>query len=169
VAKAGPETRRGGIVEHPDDFAKAFEAAFARLQVGTLEACGDANGWPHKVAAGVRAGLEFAVADPVAAQLLTNEALARGADGIGRYERLIAYFAERLLPGRELGADGERLPGITERAMAAGVVMTAAQAVDQGRASELSALAPEAIQFVLTPYLGSAEARRIGAEYGKEG
>lgn len=149
-------------------FTSAFEGAFAALQVELEEACGSAEGWPREVAAAVRAGLEFAAADPEAAQLLTNEALARGADGIARYERLIAYLAERLLPGREMGADGERLPSITERAMAAGVVMTAAQAVDQDRASELPALTPQAIQFVLTPYLGSEEARRISAEYMKE-
>jgi hypothetical protein len=149
-----------------DDFASAFETAFARLQVELLEACGSAEDWPQQVAAAICAGLEFAAADPVAAQLLTNDALAHGTDGIIRYERLISYLAERLLPGRELGAGGERLPGIIERAMAGGVVMTAAQAADQGTASDLPSLVPEAIQFVLTPYLGAAEAKRVAEETG---
>jgi hypothetical protein len=48
--------------------------------------------------------------------------------------------------------------------MAGGVAMLVAQRLDRGAASELPALAPEAIQFVLTPYLGAAEARRVGAE-----
>jgi hypothetical protein len=43
--------------------------------------------------------------------------------------------------------------------------MLVAQRVDLGRAAELPTLAPEAIQFVLTPYLGAAEARRVGDEY----
>jgi hypothetical protein len=144
----------------PDDFATAFESAFARLQVIILDACGGEDGWPAKVAAAVRAALEFAAADPAAAQVLTNEALAHGADGFARHDRLIAYFAEQLLPGRDERPDGEPLPEITERFMAGGIAMLAAQRLDRGRQDGLPALAPEAIQFVLTPYLGTEEARR---------
>jgi len=147
-----------------DDFASSFESAFGRLQVAILEACRDAPDWPRKVAAGVRVGFELAAADPNAAQTLSNEALARGADGIARYERLTAYLRQGLAPGREERPDGERLPAITEQALASGLVMLVAQRLDQGRAGELPALVPEAVQFVLTPYLGSEEARRIGTE-----
>ena len=146
------------------DFAVAFEAAFARLQVTILEACQPQREWPAKIAAGVRSGLEFAAVDPAAARLLTSDALASGAEGIARYDRLVAYLGERFRPGREERPDGERLPGITERAMAGGVVTLVAQRLDRGRADELAALAPEAIQFVLTPYLGAAEAKRVAAE-----
>ncbi len=144
-----------------DDFQAEFEADFARLQVAVLEACGQEDDWPAKVATGVQAGLTFAAVDPAAAQVLTNEALAHGTDGVARHERLIAYFGERLLPGRDERPDGERLPGITERAMSGGVVTLVAQRIDQGRAGELTALVPEAIQFVLTPYLGAEEARHV--------
>jgi hypothetical protein len=92
---------------------------------------------------------------------LTNEALAHGPEGIARHERLIAYLRKGLALGRQERPENDRLPGITERAMASGVVMLVAQRVDQGRAAELPALAPEAIQFVLTPYLGAEEARRV--------
>jgi hypothetical protein len=117
----------------------------------------------------LRAGLEFAATAPAAAQVLTNEALADGPDGIARQERLLAYLGERLRPGREERSEGDRLPGITERAMVGGIVTLVAQRLDQGREDELVALLPEAIQFVLTPYLGAEEARRIAAEYIKEG
>lgn len=146
---------------HPDDFATAFEAAFARLQVAILDACRGEAEWPAKVTAAVRAGLGFVAADPAAGQVLTNEALAGGADGIARHERLIAYLREGLAPGREQRPEGERLPDITEHAMASGVVMLVAQRVDRGRAWELPALAPEAVQFVLAPYLGVEDARRV--------
>jgi hypothetical protein len=147
-----------------EDFPAAFEAAFARLQVTILEACGRENRWPEKVAAGIRAGLEFAAADPEAAKLLASEALTHGRDGVARHGRLVTYLGERLLPGRAEQPDGERLPEITERAMAGGVVALVAQRLDLGREGELPALAPEAIQFVLTPYLGAEEARRIGTD-----
>lgn len=120
------------------------------------------------MAAGIRAGLEFAAAEPAAAQVLTNEALAAGSDGVARHERLLAYLGERLRQGRGERPEGDLLPGITERAMVGGIVTLAAQRLDQGREDELPAIAGEAIQFVLTPYLGAEEARRIAAEYRKE-
>jgi hypothetical protein len=148
----------------PDDFSMLFEAAFARLQVTVLDACEEAHAWPEKVALGIRAGLAFAADDPSAAQVLTNEALAHGAEGVARYERLVIYLGERLYPGRDERREGRDLPGITERAMAGGVLTLVSQRIDQGRAEELTALAREAIQFVLTPYLGAGEARRVAAQ-----
>jgi hypothetical protein len=151
-------------MDEPRDFASAFETAFARLQVEILEACAREEGWSAGAAAGVRAGLELAAADPAAAQVLTIEALASGKKGLERYERLIAYLESRLLPGRAERPDGESLPAVTERAMAGGLVTLVAQRVDEGREDELAELAPGAIQFALTPYLGAEEARRVSAE-----
>lgn len=145
----------------PDDFAFAFDAAFARLQVRIESACAIAAGWPEGVAAGIRAAFDWVAAEPAAAQLLTNDALAAGAAGFERYERMVAYAAELLMPGREQSPYGERLPEITERAMASGVTMLVAQRLSLGQAAALPALASEATQFVLTPFLGGAEARRV--------
>ena len=58
--------------------------------------------------AGVRAGFEFAASDPAAAQVLTNDALAHGVEGIDCYERLAAYLREQLEPGREQSPEAER-------------------------------------------------------------
>lgn len=147
----------------PDGFANAFEAAFARLQVRIETACGAEDEWSAQVAAGVRAALRFAAAEPDSAQVLTNDALAAGREGYARYERMLAHFGEQLLPGRALCPEGERLPEIVEKAMTGGIAMLVAQRLDMGRAAELPALAEEATQFVLTPYLGTEEARRVAA------
>lgn len=144
----------------------AFEPAFARLQIRIETACVGASGWPAQVAAGIRAALAFAAADPASAEALTNDALAAGKDGYARYDRMLAHFGERLLPGRALHPDGERLPEIVEKAMVGGIATLIAQRLTAGREAELSALAPEAIQFVLTPYLGAAEARRVATASG---
>jgi hypothetical protein len=156
-------------VEQPSgnqqQFAGAFERAFAGLQVELEEAWAAQPAWPLRVGAAVRAGLRFAAADPRAAQTLTSDALAAGPAGIARHERLIAYLREGLALGRRERPENDRLPEITEQAMASGAVMLVAQRVDRGRAAELPALVPEAIQFVLTPYLGAEEARRVGGEY----
>lgn len=148
----------------PDDFAKAFEAAFARLQVAVEHASAQKHDWPTKAAAAVAATLEFAANDPAAAQLLTKEALARGTEGISRHERVISYAADRLSTGRALRPENAQLPEITERALVGGLVMLVAQRLDQDKLKELPAATPEMIEFVLTPYIGAAEARRIAAD-----
>jgi AcrR family transcriptional regulator len=154
----------GSGARQPDNFAFAFDSAFAALQVRIETACAAEPEWAERVAAGIRAAFEWVAAEPAAAQLLTNDALAGGSAGFERYERMIAYVAELLAPGREQANRGGRLPEITERAMASGVAMLVAQRLSLGQEAELPAIAGEAIQFVLTPYLGSAEARRIAAE-----
>jgi hypothetical protein len=151
----------GDRARQPDDFAFAFDSAFAAMQVRIESACAVAGGWPERVAAGIGAAFEWAAAEPASAQLLTNDALAGGSAGFERYERMIAYVAEQLQPGREQATHGERLPKITEQAMASGVAMLVAQRLSLGREAELPPIAGEAIQFVLTPYLGTAEARRV--------
>jgi hypothetical protein len=143
-----------------DDFVNAFETAFARLQVVIEEACAGAPGWPQGVARGIRAGLDLAADDPAAARVLAVEALAHGPRGTARYERLVRYLAELLEPGREQCRHAESLPGIVERALASGVTTMVSQRLDEGREEELRKLAPEVIQFVLTPYLDSDAAAR---------
>lgn len=151
----------GESAEQADGFANAFDSAFAGLQVAIESACAGAPEWAPGVAAGIRAALEWSAAEPAAAQLLTNEAMASGATGFARYERMIGYVSGLLQAGREHAPHGERLPEITERAMASGVATLVAQRLSQDRAAELPGLAGEATQFVLTPYLGTAEARRV--------
>lgn len=151
----------GASARQPDDFAVAFDSAFAALQVRIESACAGADDWTAGVAAGISAAFEWVAEESRSAQLLTNDALAGGSTGFERYERMVAYVAELLAPGREQAEHGERLPEITERAMASGVAMLVAQRLSMGREAELPSLVPEAIQFVLTPYLGSGEARRV--------
>jgi hypothetical protein len=148
-----------------NDFANAFESAFAHLQISVETACAAEADWPAQVAAGIRAALAFAAADPASARVLTNDALAHGGEGIARYERMIVHFGKWLLPGRALSVEGERLPEIVEKAMVGGIARLIAQRLDLGREDELPAIVPEAIQFVLTPYIGIAAAQDAAAAY----
>jgi hypothetical protein len=147
--------------QHSDEFANAFEPALGRLQIRIETACAAEAEWPAQVAAGIRTALAFAAAEPAAAQVLTNEAMAEGKAGFARYDRMIDHFAAALRPGRTERPEGDWLPEITEKTMVGGVAMLIAQRLTFDRHRELPALAPEAIQFVLTPYLGAVEARRI--------
>lgn len=147
--------------QQPEDFVTAFESAFARLQVLLEMACVGDTPWPQRVVAAVRGGLDLAAADPDAAGTLTTTALAHGADGLARYERLMTYLAGLLEGGRAESPHGTDLPPTTERSIAGGVATIVANRVDRGRAAELPGLHAELVQFVLTPYMGTAEARRI--------
>jgi hypothetical protein len=149
--------------QHPEDFASAFEAALARLQIRIETACASEVEWPARVAAGIRAALSFGASDPAGVQVLTNEAMAEGREGFARYDRMIDHFAEALRAGRAERPDGDRLPEITEKTMVGGVAMLIAQRLSFDRPAELPALAPDAIQFVLTPYIGAEEAGRVAA------
>lgn len=156
-----------GEAQHPDEFADAFEPALARLQIRIETACASEAEWPAQVAAGIQAALAFAAAEPDAAQILTNEAMAGGKAGFARYDRMIDHFAAALRPGRAERPEGEWLPEITEKTMVGGVAMLIAQRLAFNRHAELPALAPDAVQFVLTPYLGAADARQVaGREPG---
>jgi hypothetical protein len=152
------------VRQRPEDFAAAFERAFSCLQVH-VETAGDAEaGWPDRVAAAIRAAFALAAADPLAAQALIVDPLAAGAEGRARYDRMVEYFGGLLRAGRDLRAEDEYLPPVVERALVGGLATLVATRLERGRAAELPDLAPEAIQFVLTPYLGSEEACRIAAQ-----
>lgn len=150
----------------PDDFASGFEPAFARLQIRIETACAAEGEWSGKVAEAVRAALAFAAAHPALATTLTSDVLANGRAGYACYDRMLTHFGKQLRPGRALRPEGELLPEITEKAMVGGLVALIAQRLDTGREAELPALAVEAIQFVLTPYLGAEEARRVALADG---
>jgi hypothetical protein len=153
-----------GRAQQPDDFATAFESAFARLQVLLEIACASGRPWPERAAVAIGQALEFAAAEPESASLLTNGALAQVADGVERYERLMAYIAGLLEAGRAESPHGAELPPATERSLAGGVAAIVANRVDRDAAETLPELAPEIVQFVLTPYFGTEEARRLAAD-----
>lgn len=150
-----------GRAEQRGDFVSAFESAFARLQVTLEMACVSGDPWPERVRVAIRRALDFAATEPAAAGVLTNAALAQGADGLERYERLMAYLAGLLEPGRAECPYGADLPSTTERSLAGGVATIVANRVERGGAGELPGLSAEVVQFVLTPYMGTEEARRI--------
>ena len=53
-------THMNDPTQHPDDFANSFRVAFARLQIAIETVCAPEPDWPRRVAAGIRAALEFA-------------------------------------------------------------------------------------------------------------
>jgi hypothetical protein len=145
------------IPDSSGDFPAVFSGAVGRLQVAVLEACREVEEWPAKVAAGIAAVIDFAATEPESVQLLTVEALIQRPDGGRRYVQTIEHFAELL---RAEAPVDERRPKSTEQALVGGVATTIADRIRHDSPSKLQATVPELVEFVLLPYLGSAEAKR---------
>ena len=146
----------------PDDFANRFDSALARLQVAVLDACEREAQWPAKIAAAIHAALGFAAADPAAARTLTVDALAQGGYGVRRRQRAIEHYAELL--GAEAPEDPRR-PDITEPGVVGGIVSLLTRRLFHGEEEGLEDLAPDLIQFALTPYFGTEEAKAQARRY----
>lgn len=70
----------------------------------------------------------------------------------------------------ELAAtDPDTAIALTSEALAGGLAGLVAERLTRGRAAELPALAPQAIEFALTPYLGVEEAKRIAVSTEPQG
>jgi len=151
-----------------DEFAGAFEHAFARLRCEVEAACADTakRDRPVRVAVGVKTAFAFAAAHPDATQLLTNETLAHGGErGVVLYQRMISYFASLLISARDPDSDEQGRSTVVEEATVGGVALLVGRRLACNRESELPAIACEAIQFILTPWVGIERARQIANEH----
>jgi hypothetical protein len=137
-----------------------FPLALAGLETAVLDACAQESEWPAQVAAGVYAGVDFAIANPQIARVLTVEA-ALDAGCATRYERLVARLAGFIQVKAPLGT---RLPASTDEALVAGIVGLVGDHIRIGRVDRLAELRPELVLLTLLPYLGFAEAQRWANE-----
>jgi hypothetical protein len=146
------------------DSARDFETALAELRIAVETAYAEElDDWPAQVAAAIRAVLEFAADEPVAAQVLTVESLAQGSDHFARHRRPVDHLARLLAAGRNVHPEGDVLPSLLEDALAGGIFMLVVQRLEAGDVGALTALAPDAIEFALTPYIGRDKARDVAA------
>lgn len=134
----------------------AYPLALANLETAVLEACAPETEWPAGIAAGIYAGIDYAIAHPEVAETLASEA-APGADTLRRYETVIGRLAGFLRVKAPLS---QRLPGATDEALVAGVVGLVGDHLRLGRHDRLAELRPELVLLTLLPYLGFAEAQR---------
>ena len=120
-----------------------------------LNACSAEEEWPAQIAAGIYAGVDFAIANPAVARELTIDAAVE-ADCMLRYERVIGRltgFIQVKAPA------GTRLPGSTDEALVAGIVGLVGDHIRLGRLDRLAELRPELVLLTLLPYLGFADAK----------
>jgi hypothetical protein len=128
----------------------------AGLETAVLDACAAEDEWPAQIAAGVYAGVDFAMGNPTIAQALALES--GGTPGCRRnYERMIGRLAGFIQIKAPVGS---RLPTSTDEALVAGIVGLVGDHIRIGRLDRLAELRPELVLLTLLPYLGFSEAQR---------
>lgn len=126
-----------------------------QLEEIVLRACSSKAEWPARIAAGVYAGVDFAIAHPEIFKSFTSP-LEGQAESLARYDALIRRFTGFLQAQAPLD---DRLPGSTDTALVGGVVGLVGDHVRLGRTERLTELRPDLVLLVLLPYLGFAEAK----------
>jgi AcrR family transcriptional regulator len=114
--------------------------------------------WPARVRAGVSEALGLLGANPALARLFAVEALQAGPAARERQQACLTRFAEALRAGRP---GGEQLPAELEEMLLGGVVTTIGRYVDAGHPERLPEATTELVEYLLIPYLGVGETKRI--------
>jgi len=141
----------------------AFPLALANLEGAILDGCATEEEWPAAIAAGICAGVDYAIAHPEVAESLALDTAA-GSDTMRRYETVIGRLAGFL---RVKAPTDNRLPGATDEALVAGMVGLVGDHLRIGRTDRLEELRPELVLLTLLPYLGFVEAQKWADEVAK--
>ncbi|HYG97395.1 MAG TPA: hypothetical protein VD741_09850 [Solirubrobacterales bacterium] len=134
----------------------AVPLALANLEATMLGACAGEREWPAQIAAGIYAGVDYAISHPEIVETLASDD-SPGAETLRRYERLIGRLAGFLQAKAPIG---NRLPVSTDEALVAGMIGLVGDHLRIGRFERLVELRADLVLLTLLPYLGFAEARQ---------
>jgi len=166
IIKAAAVSRRT-FYEHFDDkeacFIATYDLLMDHLRARVFAAFEAESSWPDQVRAGLGAMLEFFAEQPGLARLAMVEPLAAGPPVSEHHRLAVAGFAP-LLAGGPDPSGPDRPPAETEEAVVAGLASLITRRIVLGQAEQLPELLPELVATALTPFLGTAEAERIGRE-----
>jgi AcrR family transcriptional regulator len=153
----------------------AFYAQFASKEECLLEAHDLASGWlcqrveravdaddkwPVRVRAGVAEILALFADNPALARLIAVEVPRAGPTARERQQPVLARFADALRAGRP---GRPELPPDLEELLLGGVISLIARYVDGGRAEQLPEATTQLVEYLLIPYLGRRETKRVAA------
>jgi AcrR family transcriptional regulator len=164
-AKVGYATFYKQFGDKEGALAALFDLAFDRGEEVVGRVFRETRGtWAQKVAVAIKALFEEVAANSTVARVCLVETLTAGPVMAARYEQALTSFEPMLRPGREFNPRGAELPQSLEKTLAGGVLWLAYQRLILGEAEKLLELVPEAVEFVLSPYVGEAEAVRAADE-----
>jgi AcrR family transcriptional regulator len=117
--------------------------------------------WLGRVRLAVAATLHLLAANPTLAHLFAIDVFQAGRTARERQQACLAHFAKTLRDGRSGHSD---LPPELEEMLLGGALTTIARYVDSGQVERLPEATEELLQYLLIPYLGAEESRRIASE-----
>jgi len=142
-------------------FLAAYEDSVSRIRARVMVGCREEDGWSVRVLGGLTALLEHLAAEPAQAQLVLVEGLRAGRGVYDLYQESLQSFVLLLREGAPAPSAGGPPPPATDEAVVGGIASLLARRVLGGETQKLPEFLPEIAEFVLTPYLGVAETRRI--------
>lgn len=144
-----------------DCFIAAYEKGIEELRPIATGAYASETKWPLRMRAVLAAVLADFADYPAMARVLTTEPFVVGPEVAKRHQAIVVEMVPFLRQGRELRSAAEPLPETTERGLLGAASSLVARQVVARHGEDLPGLLPDLAQFVLTPYLGAPEARRI--------
>ncbi|HEU4737116.1 MAG TPA: TetR/AcrR family transcriptional regulator [Solirubrobacterales bacterium] len=142
-------------------FVAAYDDAVERIRAKVLAACAERKDWASGILAALSELLDLFAAETAQAQLVLVEGLRAGRGVYDRYQVALQSFVPYLRDGAPAQQGGSPPPPATDEAVVGGIASLLARRVLAGETKKLPGLLPEIAEFALTPYVGTAEARRI--------
>jgi hypothetical protein len=115
----------------------------------------------------MRALLELIEESPLEAQLVLVEAQTAGDLVLEHYQANLEEIAGLVRQGRVQSDFGAELPDTLDFAVVGGLFWFLQQRIAQGEAARATALLPEVMEIVATPYLGQEATRELIATPGE--
>lgn len=147
-----------------DCFRAAQDLAMSAALERVVEAAGEIDDWPRRVAAGLAAFLRYVAEEPALARACIVDALGAAPDAVEYYEESLQAFVSLFRVGRDVSTHGRELPDSLEEALIGGVFWILYQRLLIDEPERIEELLPELVEFALTPYQGAAAARQVAAE-----
>jgi AcrR family transcriptional regulator len=142
-------------------FLAAYDDAVERLREEVVAACSERDEWVDGVCAGIAVVLAWLAREPGCANLLLVEGLRAGPRFYDRFLAGVQSFVPYLRDRAPEGGAGGQTGAATAEAVVGGVASLLGRHVLAGETEQLERFFPDFAEFALTPYLGTAEARRI--------
>jgi AcrR family transcriptional regulator len=142
-------------------FLAAFEVVVGHIRELGAEAVRGTESWGEQAVAATAAALAFFSAEPDLARLCLVESQAAGPTIAARFHEAVHELVPYLAQGRAEREGARELPPTTEDSTIGALVMLASRKIAAGEAEQLGELLPELAEFVLSPYLGAEQAKRL--------
>jgi len=110
--------------------------------------------WPERVAAGLRALMDFVCSEPAHAHLTLVDTFGASPGAIEIRENALASFTEYLRPGFDHGGAPGDVPAVAAEAVAGGVWQVLHHYIEHRRLHELRDAAPQLVYLTLNPFTG---------------